>query len=193
MESIHKIEMAEAQNSRITQTVRKEGGRLLGFIRRQVRQLEDAEDILQDTFIQLTEAERGFETIERVTAWLFRIAKNKIADFYRRKKPIAMSQLEKHSENEEIPNAGLLDLLPAIGMDPESILERETIWLAIEAAIEELPTAQREVFVWHEFEEVSFKEIAEWTGETENTLRMRKYHGVQSLRQTLASYYFNED
>ena len=193
MESIHKIEMAEAQNSRITQTVRKEGGRLLGFIRRQVRELEDAEDILQDTFIQLTEAERGFETIERVTAWLFRIAKNKIADFYRRKKPIAMSQLEKHSENEEIPNAGLLDLLPAIGMDPESILERETIWLAIEAAIEELPTAQREVFVWHEFEEVSFKEIAEWTGETENTLRMRKYHAVQSLRQTLASYYFNED
>lgn len=192
MDRVQNIDMAKAQDNRISQTVRKEGGRLLGFIRRQVRDVEDAEDILQDTFFQLTEAERGFETIERATSWLFRVAKNKIADFYRRKKPIALSHLEKKSENEDVPNVNILDVLAETGLDPEAMLERETVWLAIEAAVEDLPKAQREVFVWHEFEGASFKEIAEWTGETENTLRMRKYHAVQTLRQVLAIYYNND-
>lgn len=192
MESANHLDMAESQNSRISQAVRKEGARLLGFIRRQVNDVEDAQDILQDTFFQLTESERSLETIERVAAWLFRVAKNKIADFYRKKKPVTESRLSKKHEGEEFFETSLFDILPSTGMGPEELLERETIWVAIEAALEDLPTAQREVFVWHELEGVSFKEIAEWTGETENTLRLRKYQAVQSLRQMLAIYYNND-
>jgi RNA polymerase sigma factor (sigma-70 family) len=185
MKTVHRIEMGAAQNEKVAKALREEGGRLLGYIRKQVQDIEDAEDIFQDTFSQLSEAYLGLEQIERVTSWLFRVAKNKIADFYRKK-----GRKESNLGSQvSIPDAGIMDLLPSQMLGPEDEMQREAFWLAIEAALDQLPQNQREVFVWHEFEEISFKEIAAWTGETENTLRLRKYNAVQNLRRLLASLY----
>ncbi|HEX2899648.1 MAG TPA: sigma-70 family RNA polymerase sigma factor [Bacteroidia bacterium] len=183
--------MAEAQNEKIEETVQKEGGKLLNFIKRQVRDDDDALDIFQDVFSQLTETYRGLETIERVGAWLFRVAKNKIADLYRRKKPLPASRQQAIVDEDGAPTLSLMDILPDLNGNPEEQLLRASIWTAIEAAIDELPEHQRFVFVSHEFEELSFRELAELTGETENTLRMRKYHAVQYLRARLAEWYLD--
>lgn len=186
MESTSQTYMAEEQNREIETTVRKEGGRLLNFIRKQVAAEADAQDILQDTLEQLVGATRGLASIERMTSWLFRVARNKIADLYRRQ---SREAAQPYDEEEEDAGPGLQDLLPALGDGPEELLMRETILDAIEEAIEELPAAQREVFIWHEVEGISFREIATFTGETENTLRMRKYHAVQALRSSLLDLY----
>jgi RNA polymerase sigma factor (sigma-70 family) len=191
MDSSQHISVAEAQNERIEQTVRKEGGKLRNFIKRQVRDEEDASDIFQDVFSQLTEAYRGLETIERVGSWLFRVAKNKIADLYRRKKPIPASRQLVVEDEDGMPGLSLLDVLPDLSGSPEEKMLRASMWSAIEAAIDELPADQRFVFTQHEFEELSFREIAELTGETENTLRMRKYYAVQYLRSRLAEWYLD--
>jgi RNA polymerase sigma factor (sigma-70 family) len=191
MEGVQHIGLAASQNERIEQTVRKDGGRLLNFIKRQVRDDDDARDIFQDVFSQLVETYRGLESIERVTSWLFRVARNKIADLYRRQKPLPASRQQVASEDEGIPSVSWMDILPDFGANPEELLHNTSIWEAIEAALDELPETQRDVFVWHEFDGLSFREISEQTGETENTLRMRKYHAVQSLRERLAAYYMD--
>ncbi|MEM7041147.1 MAG: sigma-70 family RNA polymerase sigma factor [Bacteroidota bacterium] len=189
MDSAERIHMAQEQNDQIDRTVRKEGGRLLNFIRRRVRDDEDAQDIFQDVFSQFVEAYRRLEGIERVTSWLFRVARNKISDLYRKRKPEPVS---RHRESDsETTTPSLQDILPDLSGNPEDLMMRDAIWEAVMEALDELPTAQREVFVWHEFEGIQFREIAEFTGETENTLRMRKYHAVQNLRQRLA-YLYNE-
>ena len=191
MDSVEFISVARAQNEEIEQTHRKEGGKLLNFIKRQVSDDDDALDIFQDVFSQLTEAYRGLETIERVGSWLFRVAKNKIADLYRRKKPLPASRQQAIEDEDGAPTLSLLDILPDLSGNPEEQMLRASIWTAIEAAIEDLPENQRFVFVSHEFDELSFREIAELTGETENTLRMRKYHAVQYLRGRLAEWYLD--
>lgn len=191
MDSVELISVAKAQNEAIEQTVKKEGGKLLNFIKRQVRDEDDASDIFQDVFSQLTEAYRGLETIERVGSWLFRVAKNKIADLYRRKKPLPISQQQFIEDEDGAPSLSLMDILPDLSGNPEDRFLRESLWSAIEAAIDELPGDQRFVFTQHEFEELSFREIAELTGETENTLRMRKYYAVQYLRTRLAEWYLD--
>lgn len=175
--------MAQEQNNRIDETVQKEGGRLSRFIRKRVRSDEDAEDVFQDVFSQLVEAYRGVERIEKVGAWLFRVARNKIADLYRKKTPMSESEWSS-------PETPLLaDILPDLDNSPESMYMREIIWDAIEEALDELSEPQHEVFRLHELEGVSFRKISELTGETENTLRMRKYHAVQYLRERLAVLY----
>jgi RNA polymerase sigma factor (sigma-70 family) len=191
MESVAHISMAEEQNERIAETVRNDGGRLLNFIKRQVRDEDDASDIFQDVFSQLTEAYRGLERIERVTSWLFRVARNKIADLYRRQKPMPASRQQVANDEDGLPTVSLLDILPDLGPDPEDLLHNESIWEAIEAALEELPENQRQIFVWHELEGMSFKEMAAETGESENTLRMRKYYAIQFLRERLALHYLD--
>lgn len=189
MDSAKLTYMTRRQNEQIEKTVRKERKRLFNFIRKRVNDEDDAEDILQDVFSQLVEAYRGLETIERVTSWLFRVARNKITDLYRKKKPEPIGRRNGGSDDPEAPELMLEDILPDLSNDPEALYMRDMIWAAIEAAIEELPEAQREVFVWHEFEGISFKEIAEFTGDTENALRMRKYHAVQFLRSRLQIFY----
>jgi RNA polymerase sigma factor (sigma-70 family) len=191
MEIVQHTAVAQAQNEEIEQTVRKEGGKLLNFIKRKVRDDDDARDIFQDVFSQFVEAYRGLEGIERVTSWLYRVARNKISDLYRRNRPAAASRQQLQSDEEGIPSVSLLDILPDLGPNPEDLLHNESMWEAIEAALDELPESQRQIFEMHELEGLSFREIAEQTGETENTLRMRKYYAVQALRDRLATYYLD--
>ncbi len=191
MEIVQHTALAQAQNEKIEQTVRKEGGRLLNFIKRKVRDDDDASDIFQDVFSQFVEAYRGLEGIERVTSWLYRVARNKISDLYRRKKPAAASRQQLQSDEEGLPSVSLLDILPDLGPDPEALLHNESMWEAIEAALDELPENQRQIFEMHELDGLSFREIAEQTGETENSLRMRKFYAVQFLRERLANYYLD--
>jgi RNA polymerase sigma factor (sigma-70 family) len=189
MEHVQQITMADEQNAKIDQTVREEGRRLLTFIRGRVRDEADAEDIFQDVFSQLVETYRGLERVERVTSWLFKVARNKIADLYRRRKPESLTQRQAGQDDDGPPVVMLQDILPDLAGTPEDALFREAIGAAIEEAVEDLPRAQRDVFVWHELEDLSFREMATMTGETENTLRMRKYQAVQFLRRRLDIFY----
>ena len=175
------------QNLEIERTVRRERGRLLNFIRTRVGNEEDAQDILQDVFGQLIEAYRGLETIERVTAWLFRVARNRITDRYRKGKPEA--RLRAAPARESSPETALDEVLPDLSANPEELFIRDDIWDAIQTALEELPSAQRQAFVWHEFEGLSFREMSGITGETENALRLRKHYATRALRVRLASLY----
>ncbi len=181
MDSATIIYMAQEQNEEIDEAVRSQGGRLLRFIRGRVRSEEDADDVFQDVLSQFVEAYRRLERIEQVGAWLFRVARNKIADLYRKRKPTPASELA------DAPY--LLEILPDITQEPEDGLMQEMIWDAIREAVDELPSAQREVFTWHEFDGLTFKEMAEITGDSENALRLRKYQAVQKLRKRLRDLY----
>lgn len=175
--------MAEDQNNRISETVRTERKRLFSFIRRRVRNEAEAEDVLQDVFTQLVETTRGMQQIEKIGAWLFRVARNKIADLYRKKKPAVETDLS------ELDGSLLAEILPDLSNSPEDVMMQEVIWEAIQVALQELPVTQREAFELHEFDGMHFREMSELTGESENTLRMRKYHAVQALRVRLETLY----
>lgn len=171
-------------------TFLKERGRLLGFIRNRVKNLDEAEDILQDVFYQFIS---GFETIEsfdRVTSWLFSVARNKIIDRYRKQssRPKAADLSIQAGRDDEAP-ISLQEILPDLGNTPEDALVRETIWETIMEALDELPPEQREVFIWNELDEKSFREISEETGVSINTLLSRKRYAVQALRRKLQGLY----
>jgi len=160
-----------AENLRITEVIEREGRRLGEFIRRRVDDQADAEDILQDVFYELIEAYRRMIPIEQVGAWLYRVARNRIIDRFRKKRP----------EGE----AGLEELLPSREAGPEATYARSVLEEEIEAALDELPAEQREVFVAHEFEGRSFKQLSEETGVSINTLLARKHYAVLYLRKRL--------
>ncbi|WKN33081.1 sigma-70 family RNA polymerase sigma factor [Porifericola rhodea] len=189
MDAISITTLADRRNIEIERTVLKERGRLLNFIRQRVPDRDDAEDILQDVFFQFTQAYRTIESIERVTGWLFRVTRNKIADLYRKKKPEAFSQMRRARDAEDEDAMGLEELLPQMNIDPEDSMMRNVIWEALENALAEMPEAQREVFVMHEFEDISFREMSEQTGESINTLLSRKRYAVQFLRKHLEDIY----
>ena len=187
MDAVISNTMADQQNTEIERTVRTERGRLFNFIRKRVRHEDDAEDILQDVLWQLTEAYHRLETIERVTSWLFQVARNKIADRYRKKSSeVSLRTVAGGGEGTEV---NLEDILPDFSESPEEPVIRDAIWNEIEIAVDELPRSQREVFIWHEFEGMSFREMSELTGETENALRLRKHYAMRSLRRRLESLY----
>ncbi len=173
------------QNLEIERTVRKERRRLLSFIRTRVQNEDDAQDILQDVFGELIEACRGLETIERATAWLFRVARNKITDAYRRRRPESPDRSARARSVD--PDWALEDLLSDFSANPEELFLRDAVWDAIHAALAELPLVQRQAWVWHELEGLSFREMAEITGETENALRLRKHYARRALQVRLAS------
>ena len=175
------------QNLEIDRAVRRESGRLLNFIRTRVCNEDDAQDILQDVFGELIEAYRGLETIERVTAWLFQVARNKITDLYRKSWPESRSRSARARDIDT--DTTLDDIFPDWSENPEELFIRDALWDAIQTALEELPPAQRHAFVWHELGGLSFREISEITGETENALRLRKHYAMRSLRGRLASLY----
>lgn len=187
MDAVVTDTMTDQQNAEIERTVRTESGRLFNFIRKRVRHDDDAQDILQDVFWQLIEAYRRLETIERVTSWLFQVARNKIADSYRNTKPKASFRTE--AEREEGMELNLEDFFPDSSENPEESYIRDVIWNEIEIAVDELPRSQREVFIWHEFEGMSFRDMSELTGDTENALRLRKHYAMRSLRARLESLY----
>ncbi len=185
--------MAE-QDQRIAEVVTREQSRLRNFIRRRVPDPRDAEDVLQDVFYKLVEANRLLMPIDHVTGWLFRVARNRIIDLWREKKVEGLSDAEGAQTNslgyaEEESEPGLEELLPASDAGPEAVYARNVLLEQLELAINELPLEQREVFVAHEFEGRSFKEMAAATGTSVNTLLARKRYAVLHLRKRLREIY----
>ncbi len=179
--------MAPEQDQRISEVVKRERSRLWNFIRRRVPDPRDAEDILQDVFYKLLEANRLLMPIDHVTGWLFRVARNRITDLFRKKKPESFSDIAIPVEDEE--RLLLEDLLPSSSAGPEALYARSVLLDAIELAIDDLPQEQREVFLAHELEGRSFKEIAAETGVSVNTLLSRKRYAVLRLRGRLQGIY----
>jgi len=175
------------QDQRISEAVARDQSRLREFIRRRVANREEAEDILQDVFYELVEANRLLMPIDHVTGWLYRVARNRIIDFFRKKRPESFSDIAVANEDDELLQ--LEDLLPSPDAGPEAIYFRNVLLDELEQAIDELPNHQREVFVAHELEGRSFKEIAAHTGVSLNTLLSRKRYAMQRLRQRLQNTY----
>jgi RNA polymerase sigma factor (sigma-70 family) len=175
----------DIRNAGISDTVRKERRRLLDFIRRRVGSDEDAEDILQDVFYQLTASYS--QPIEQLSAWLFSVARNRIVDWYRKRK--TGQAAESGGSGEEDGASSLEEMLPDPGGGPDAAYARSLVWEELEEALEDLPEAQRLVFIRHELDGRSFKEIAEETGESINTLLSRKRYAVLFLRERLQELY----
>src|SRR5437588_8684525 len=175
------------QDLRIAEVVRREQSRLRNFIRRRVPDPRDAEDILQEVFYKLVEANRLLMPIDHIAGWLFRVARNRITDLFRKKKPEIFS--DEAFEDEEGEVLLLEDLLPSPDAGPEALYARNMILDELELAVEELPREQREVFVAHELEGRSFKEMAAQTGVSVNTLLSRKRYALLHLRERLRGIY----
>ena len=175
------------QDQRITDVVKREQSRLGNFIRRRVADPRDAEDILQDVFYTLVEANRLLMPIEHVTGWLFTAARNRITDLFRKKKPERFSELR--AADDEGEQLAFEDLLPSPDAGPGELYARSALLDELEEALDELPKEQREVFVAHEFEGRSFKELAAETGVSVNTLLARKRYAVLHLRKRLQDIY----
>ena len=179
--------MTLEQDRRISDVVTREQSRLRNFIRRRVPDTRDAEDILQDVFYKLVEANRLLMPIEHVTSWLFRVARNRITDLFRKKKPEAFGDTTAGDEDGEALRVE--DLLPSPNAGPEALYFRNLLLDELELALDELPEEQREVFVAHEMEGRSFKEMAAESGVNVNTLLARKRYAVLHLRERLQSIY----
>ena len=179
--------MALEQDQRISEVVKREQSRLRNFIRRRVPDPLDAEDILQDAFYKLVEANRLLMPIEHVTGWLFRVARNRITDLFRKKVPESFSDTSVADEDGEV--LLIEDLLPSPDAGPEALYVRNVLVDELELALDELPEEQREVFVAHELEGRSFKEMAAETGVSVNTLLSRKRYAVLHLRERLQDIY----
>ena len=179
--------MALEQDQRISEVVKRERSRLLNFIRRRVPDPGDAEDILQDVFYRLVEANRLLMPIEHITGWLFRVARNRITDLFRKKEPENFSELAMADGNGE--GLQFEDLLPSLDAGPEAVYARNLLLEELTRALGELPKEQREVFMAHEFEGRSFKELSEETGVSVNTLLSRKRYAVLHLRERLRRAY----
>src|SRR5213594_2063545 len=177
--------MALEQDQRISEVVKRKQSRLLNFIRRRVPDPRDAEDILQDVFYELVEANRLLMPIEHVTGWLFRVARNRIADLFRKKRPETFSDAAVEDEDGELLQ--IEDLLPSPDAGPEALYVRNQLLDELEFALDELPDEQREVFVAHELEGRSFKELSAESGVNVNTLLSRKRYAVLHLRERLQS------
>ncbi len=175
------------QDRKIAEIVVRERPRLRDFIRRRVPDPTEVEDIVQDVFYRLVEANRLLMPIEHVTGWLFTVARNRITDLFRKKRPERFS--EQMIENEEGELLAIEDLLPSPDAGPDAIYLRNLLLEELELALEELPEEQREVFVEHELEGRSFREMAEETGVSLNTLLSRKRYAVLHLRARLQKLY----
>src|SRR5258706_10226639 len=182
-EALRKQWMMVQQDQQISEAVEREKPRLRNFIRKRVADRSDAEDILQDVFYELVEAYRMMKPVEQVTAWLFRVARNRITDLFRRRvREGDRVDVESHETDEA---AFPEELLPSAAAGPEAAFARRVLLEELYEALEELPEEQREVFIAHEIEGYSFKEIAERTGVGVNTLLSRKHYAVLHLRARL--------
>ena len=187
-EALHKQWPMVEQDQRISDAVSRDESRLRNFIRRRVPDPGDAEDILQDVFYELVEAYRMMKPVEQVTAWLFRVARNRITDLFR-----ARSREASRNEPTRIAEDGeallLEELLPSPDAGPDAAYARSVLLDELDEALEELPAEQREVFVAHELMGYSFKEISAQTGISVNTLLSRKHYAVLHLRERLQAIY----
>ncbi len=175
------------QDQGIFDTVTREQSRLRAFIRRRVPDARDAEDILQDVFYELVEANRLLMPIEHLTGWLFQVARNRITDLFRRQAPERLRELAAAGEDDE--ELRLEDLLPSPDAGPDAVYARTVLLDELATALEELPAEQRAVFVAHEYDGRSFKQLAAETGVSVNTLLSRKHYAVRSLRKRLQRVY----
>jgi RNA polymerase sigma factor (sigma-70 family) len=175
------------QDQLISQAMERDEPRLRNFIRKHVADSGDAEDILQEVFFELISAYRLMKPVEHVTAWLFRVARNRMIDLFRKNKPSSLNDPIASAEDGD--TLLLEDLLPALDAGPEAAYARNLLLDALEEALEELPEAQREVFIAHELTGLSFKEISAETGLSVNTLLSRKHYAVLHLRRRLKSIY----
>ena len=180
-------EMVDEQDRQISETIVREQARLRNFIRRRVPDRSDAEDILQDVFSEFVEAYRLMRPIEQAGAWLFRVARNRITDLFRKKKPEALPERQAFGEDGEALT--IEDLLPSPDGGPETAYARAVLLEELEDALDELPEEQREVFIAHEFEGRSFRDLRAQTGLSVNTLLSRKHYAVIHLRRRLKSIY----
>jgi RNA polymerase sigma factor (sigma-70 family) len=171
-------------------TFLKEKDKLLGFIRSRVSTVEEAEDILQDVFYQFIEGFNSIQSLDRVTSWLYSVARNKIIDRYRRdaSRP-QRTDFELLAGRDDDAPLTLQEILPDLDNSPEATLLREAIWEQITDALASLPTDQREIFILNEIEEKGFREISEETGISINTLLSRKRYAIMALRKTLQKFY----
>ncbi len=175
------------QDRQISEVIAEQRSRLRNFIRRRVPDPSDAEDIVQEVFYELVEANRLLMPIEHVTGWLFRVARNRITDLFRKKKPEAFSDAVVQDEAGELLE--IEDLLPSPDAGPEALYFRNVLLDELEFALAELPAEQREIFLAHELEGRSFKELSAETGVSVNTLLSRKRYAVLHLRERLQSIY----
>ncbi len=180
--------MSPKESEKITSAYKDERNRLLGYIRKRVPDRVEAEDILQDVFYQLTVGFNDIRRIETLTAWIYRVADNRITDIFRKKRPVTFSYKENAAEDEDGPLT-LEEILPSVGSTPDDEELKEMIWDTIEETLSEMPEEQRSVFIENEFEELSFKEISEKTGIGINTLISRKRYAVLALREKLSELY----
>ena len=181
--------MGKEQDSTILEALRENGKRLFAFIRSRVREQEEAEDIYQDVLYELTVSYRMMQPIEKIAAWLFRVARNKITDKYRKKKPELLLDKPIYQHGSDDEPMFLNDLLAGNMSSPNRDFDQALIWEAIEMALDELPEEQREVFVRHEMEGISFQEMVDETGVALNTLLSRKRYAVLHLRERLQWLY----
>jgi RNA polymerase sigma factor (sigma-70 family) len=174
------------QDERISEAIDRNRARLRKFIRSRVANPVDADDVLQDVFYELVEAYRMMKPVEQVTAWLFRVARNRITDLFRRKAQEGRPDAAAMSGDED---EAVLDLLPSPDAGPEAEFARNVLLEELYDALEELPAEQREVFIAHELEGWSFKELAARSGVSVNTLLSRKHYAVLHLRERLRAIY----
>ena len=177
--------MAEIARQNITETIAEYGKRLFGFIRSKVKTDEDAEDLLQDVWYQFSKLS-SLDEIESVSGWLFRVTRNKVTDFYRKKKSISVEDFSYETEEGE---TNFLELLMADDPDPSIRMFKELFWEELMLGLEELPPNQREVFIQNELEDLTLREIASKTGESIKTIISRKGYAVKHLRKRLAELY----
>jgi RNA polymerase sigma factor (sigma-70 family) len=180
-------ETSVKQKLNIPEVIRKYGTRLQGFIRKRVRSSEDAEDILQEVYYQLADADRLLKPIDQISGWLFTVARNRITDQYRKKKTESLPEV--FSDDDDLILSELRELIFDNGRTPETEYLRSLVWVELEKALGELPDEQRKVFELTEMQGLSFKEIAEQTGVPVNTLISRKRYAVVYLRERLLLIY----
>jgi len=178
--------MTAENQRRISEEVARQGPRLRNFVRSRVRDAADAEDIVQDVFFELVDSYRLPRPVEEVGAWLFRVARNRITDFFRKKRPIPIADLEATDDG---GIADIVELLPSADAGPEAAYARGLLLEELDAALAELPREQRDAFVANEIEGRSFRELAAESGESINTLLSRKRYAVLHLRARLADIY----
>lgn len=186
VEPVSVLSMIE-QDQRISEVIAEERPRLRNFIRRRVPDESDVEDLLQEVFFELVEAYRLLKPIDYVTGWLFRVARNRIIDLFRKKKPETFADLAREDKDGE--TLQFEDMLPSADYGPEAAYMRSVILDELEIALAELPAEQREVFIAHELEGHSFKELSEASGVNVNTLLARKRYAVLHLRERLQTIY----
>jgi RNA polymerase sigma factor (sigma-70 family) len=180
-------EVTAEQDQSIARAMEKDGSRLRNYIRKHVVDLETAEDILQEVFVELIEAYRLLKPIEHLSGWLFRVAKNRIIDRFRGRRLESLSQ-DRYGEDDDVA-VSLEDLLPSPDSGPEAAYARSVLLDEVDEALREMPEEQRSVFIAHEWEGYSFKELAAETGVSVNTLLSRKRYAVLHLRRRLRSIY----